>query len=238
MPSAEEFIVELLGGVATIQDARHFFDELGNNSDFIAETNELSMAHRGVPAVFAGWSKIHYALTRILRPKVIVETGVFDGLSSACWLLALDKNDHGELVSIDLPATVAVIDSIHTSLPKGQEPGWIIADSLRARHRLLLGDARELLPPILSESPVDIFFHDSLHTEDHMLFEYRAAYEQMQADGLILSDDYRAYDSFSKFARGLGLETFVSYDGLAGLRKSSGMGRGTRKAIECRHREP
>jgi predicted O-methyltransferase YrrM len=44
-----------------------------------------------------------YALLRELRPDVAVETGVCNGVSTAFLLLALDRNAHGALHSIDLP---------------------------------------------------------------------------------------------------------------------------------------
>ena len=142
----------------------------------------------------AGWSIVHYIITRILKPDVIVETGVFDGHSSACWLLALSVNKSGKLISIDLPATKPITDSINLSLPGDVQPGWIIPDYLKNRHELFLGDAKTLLPKIFeSNSNVDIFFHDSLHTEEHMLFEFETAYSSMK-HGIILSDDYKAYN--------------------------------------------
>lgn len=41
-------------------------------------------------------------LVRILRPTVVIETGVANGISSAFILKALDKNNEGMLYSIDL----------------------------------------------------------------------------------------------------------------------------------------
>jgi hypothetical protein len=44
-----------------------------------------------------------YRLLRELRPRVSVETGVCNGVSTAFLLLALEDNEAGDLYSIDLP---------------------------------------------------------------------------------------------------------------------------------------
>lgn len=145
-------------------------------------------------------------VVRVARPGVIVETGVFDGESSAVILQALSDAGRGQLVSIDLPAGDPIPGSTdrmrETRLPPGMAPGWLIPHSLRSRHRLELGDSRELLPKILSGYPgIDMFFHDSLHTLDHQLFEYRTAWPRLVPGGLLLSDDILWNAAFHRFCR-------------------------------------
>ncbi len=89
-----------------------------------------------------------------------------------------------------------------TALPPGRGPGWIIPEMLRARHRMLLGDAAALLPTVLAEfTEIDIFIHDSLHTYSHMLWEYRTAWPKVRAGGFLLSDDVFWSAAFHRFAR-------------------------------------
>src|SRR5665213_1629896 len=47
-----------------------------------------------------------YLLVRLRRPSLVVETGVANGISSTSILLALAKNGHGRLVSIDVDENV------------------------------------------------------------------------------------------------------------------------------------
>lgn len=217
--SMEDFCLFLLLDKPSKEEIAILAIEFLEDERFFFETNTLSFKYRKRPFTPAGWSIVHYIVTRIMKPNIIVETGVFDGHSSACWLLALEKNQSGSLISIDLPARNAIADSIHESLPKGLQPGWIIPSYLKTRHKLILGDAKEILPKVLKENaPVDIFFHDSLHTEEHMLFEFTQAYSSMSKGGLILSDDYKSYNAFSKFCKKIGRRYFYSYNGLAGLR--------------------
>ena len=98
----------------------------------------------------------------------MVETGVADGTTSAYILCALEDNGRGHLYSIDLPSE---------RLPRGEASGWIVDDELRHRWTLRIGPSSELLPPLLKElQAIEGFLHDSLHTYENMMFEYRAAW--------------------------------------------------------------
>lgn len=89
-----------------------------------------------------------------------------------------------------------------TILPFGCQPGWLIPEYLKPRHRLVLGDSRQLLPKMLIEYPrIDIFFHDSLHTFDHMYFEYSAAWSHIEDGGLLITDDIYWSTAFHRFCK-------------------------------------
>jgi predicted O-methyltransferase YrrM len=52
------------------------------------------------------------------------------------------------------------------------------------------GDARLLLPKLIESLPaVDMFYHDSDHTYNHMMFEFREARRKLSPGGLIVADD-------------------------------------------------
>jgi predicted O-methyltransferase YrrM len=168
-----------------------------------------------------------YALVRATRPTLVVETGTANGSSTVYLLSALIANGHGELVSIDLPfvgperAPVVAGSSIGeydaSPIPPGREAGWMVPDSLRTRWSLRLGDAAELLTAITG--PVDVFFHDSLHTREHMLLEFETMWPRLARDGLLLADDVfqRRHDALAAFARDVGRPflTFRSVGGIA-----------------------
>ena len=135
---------------------------------------------------------LQYAAIRAFSPDVVVETGVSSGVSSAYLLLALEKNGRGKLHSIELGDP--------RYLPAGKPPGWIVPDRLKSRWVLRIGDSRELLPRLLAElGTVDTFIHDSLHTYDHMLWEYRSAYPFLRPGGLLISDDANWNSAFPEF---------------------------------------
>ena len=131
--------------------------------------------------------KLLYTLVRALRPEIVVETGPFNGASSTFILRALEENGAGRLISFDV---AEARDALGVPIPRGQRPGWLVPPGLRGRFELVLGDSRETLRPRLAGEPhIDLFFHDSLHTFRHMLFEFRVAWSRLASGGVLASDD-------------------------------------------------
>ena len=140
---------------------------------------------------------ILYGLARALKPEYVVETGVAAGVSTSFFGAALIENERGKLFSIELPpgetSGRALADG---SLYKWQQRGvgWAIPGEIRSslgdRHRVILQDVRHALPELLQELPyIDLFFHDDLHTPDHMLWEYEAVWAKLSRRGVLVSDD-------------------------------------------------
>lgn len=142
-----------------------------------------------------------YVVVRALKPRVIVETGVASGLSSAHILRALAANGTGTLHSIDLPNVQA-----GSVLPAGLLPGWLVPDSLRGPWRRHIGDARELLPHLLAAlTQVDLFLHDSDHSYENMSFEFAQAFPKLASGGLLMSDDTHLHTAWDDFCARHGL---------------------------------
>ena len=180
--------------------------DLLRNEAFFAALNAGLVGERRRRVVCDEWKETLYVLVRLLRPRVMIETGVFDGESSAIILQAMEDGGEGRLVSIDLPATETIAGSTQcmreVSLPPGRLPGWAIPGSLGHRHTLHLGDSRTILPQVLADQPaIDCFFHDSRHTSEHMLFEYRTAWPHLAPGGVLLSDDIDWNGAFHTFCR-------------------------------------
>ena len=118
-----------------------------------------------------GW----YAIVRCLKPHVVVETGVHDGLGSALLLRALERNAadgvEGRLMAFDMD-------------PRS---GWLVDDP-EGRFDLIIGDVRKTLSHALDGVGVGVFIHDSLHTYEHERFEFESALEHA-AVGLVLISD-------------------------------------------------
>ncbi|MEM1568444.1 MAG: class I SAM-dependent methyltransferase [Thermofilaceae archaeon] len=106
-----------------------------------------------------------YILIKAIKPKVVVETGVSAGRSSGFILQALHENGEGYLYSIDPDPNV----------------GWAIPNYLRYRHKLFIGTSKDILPKLVQElQMIDIFLHDSLHTYDNMIFEYKTVWPALK----------------------------------------------------------
>jgi Methyltransferase domain len=140
---------------------------------------------------------ILYGITRALKPNTVIETGVAAGVSTAFISAALIDNGHGRLYSIELPPQESAA-RVHPDGGVFDWPdagvGWAIPPQIRQalgqRHTLLLRDVRLALPALLSRLPdVDIFFHDDLHTPDHMLWEFELVWPHLRPGGVLISDD-------------------------------------------------
>lgn len=205
--------------------------ELDGAADFVAALDEASRRHTGDPFRLEGDHYFLYALARATKPRVLLETGVFDGTFSACFLKGLEENARrdgvdGRLVSIDLPAYRPVEGSTsrypkRTHLPAGCEPGWIIPDALRARWTLHTGDARVLLPRVAAGlDGVTLFFHDSLHTYEHMMFEFEEMWPRLPEGGCLMTHDVHWNRSFGDFARRHGQQDLAAH-GFGLIRKAT-----------------
>jgi len=192
----ERFLAKLTG--TDRKEIRRFLDEPIRSQEFAACLKEAEMDLHKLQIqsadLYAKKVLVQYATIRALRPENVVETGVANGVSSAYLLFALKKNARGKLYSIELGDP--------QYLPSGRPPGWVVPNWLKAQWQLIIGDARDLLPRLLGElGTVDIFIHDSLHTYEHMFWEFRAAYPSLRPGGLIISDDAAWNSAFPEFCR-------------------------------------
>lgn len=128
-----------------------------------------------------------YSIIRRVKPNIIIETGIDRGVSTTYILLALKKNGKGKLISID----------------KDVDVGQLVPDELKIFWEQKVGKTCNILPA-MEVNNIDIFLHDSLHTYDNMLFEYRWAYSKLKNGGLLLSHDIGTNNSFYDFASSIG----------------------------------
>ncbi len=134
-----------------------------------------------------------YLLVRLLKPNRVIETGVSAGVSSVYILRAIKDNGKGKLYSIDLPPD---------SMPSGEQSGWIVPGELRTSWDLRIGDVKQVLVPLLEEiGKIDFFVHDSKHTYEHMMWEYRCIWPYLRQSCLLLSHDVGASEAFFNFMK-------------------------------------
>jgi hypothetical protein len=151
-----------------------------------------------------------FALTRRLKPKHIVETGVSSGVSSAHFLMGVRRNRSGRLHSIDFPSVQKTAElganEASTKIPPGRSSGWAIPRPLRANWDLRLGMSQDLLPPLVKELPeIGLFLHDSLHTPAHLTFELSTIEPKLAPGAVVLADNTKwTGQAFPQFAKKLG----------------------------------
>lgn len=135
--------------------------------------------------------EILYALVRLLRPEVVLETGVANGSSSAFLLQALADNGRGHLHSIEYPPMG------HRDDPR---IGIFVPPGLRGRWTMYQGNSRRLLPKRVRElGRVNLFLHDSDHCFDSLLFELSTVWPAIPPGGILLSDDVTMNDAYLTF---------------------------------------
>lgn len=161
-------------------DLRRFLQELQDDRELHgwlrAKVDRHDLSGRALVGRRAGW----YILLRALKPKVVLETGTDVGMGSAVLARALQRNaedggPRGHLWTFDFNPTA----------------GWATPDALRPWVTLVPGDLRQTLPATLQRlpGPVDLMIHDSDHSYDHEMFEFRTVGPHLAKEGVLLTDN-------------------------------------------------
>lgn len=174
------------------------------NADYSSELElvrrRMSSAH--VYDADAALTAFLYGAVRTFRPAIVVETGVARGVSTRHILEALDANEAGELWSVDLPPEQ------HDA--RFAEETWASAVDSRARWNVVLGYSRAVLPRVLRKlGRIDMFVHDSQHSQPNMLAEFRLAWRHLRPNGLLVSDDIHLNAAWEIFHRSSSAETII-----------------------------
>ena len=165
------------------------------------------------PASFSSWNdgdaglvRAIWCLVRHLRPTNVVETGVARGMTSRMILEALERNARegtadGRLWSIDLPPL---------------DPVWhadvrmAVGERFPHRWTYIRGSSRRRLPALLARlGEIDLFVHDSLHSERNVRFEADRAWSVLRPGGALVIDDIDSNRGFRSFR-----ETFSGHRSL------------------------
>lgn len=137
-------------------------------------------------------ARLCYALCRVTKPAVVVETGVAYGVTSAFILKASAVNRSGTLHSIDLPPIARKAERFI---------GMLVPEVLRSRWNLRLGPSKRHLPELLRDvGGIDAFVHDTLHTERNIRWELETVTPSLAQRAFVIVDDINANSAFSRWA--------------------------------------
>ena len=129
-----------------------------------------------------GW----YVLVRILKPRVVVESGIDKGLGTCLIAAALQRNDTegspGRLYALDIQPGA----------------GWLVQAPYDSVVEFLIGDSHATLREM--REPIDLFVHDSDHSYEHEAGEYRIIRERLSDRSLVLSDNAHKSTALMDFA--------------------------------------
>lgn len=136
-----------------------------------------------------------YSIVRTMNPKIFLETGVANGISSTIILSAMQFNEIGKLISFDVSADVGAV------IPQHLKDRWELK-LLRRPFKV------SFLKELNSIQSVDVFCHDSDHSFQWQSFEYNSILNHIRKGGIMLSDDINSSYAFVDFVK---IQKFRSY---------------------------
>jgi predicted O-methyltransferase YrrM len=149
-------------------------------------------------AIEQGTAILIYAITRLVKPRCILETGVADGTSTYLFLAALRANGSGELHSLDIADDVgALVDN---------RERWHIHIHDVQSVESALADLMHHVPPI------DLFLHDSDHRYLPQLFELETAAATAPPGAVIACDDVDLSYAFQTFCEHRAIKPTYLFD--------------------------
>lgn len=167
-------------------EVRSYFDELRDDRALVDHI--ISHARSGSCRAFSdaradfgrrfGW----YAIARIIRPAVVVETGVDKGLGSAVLAAALLRNGSGRLYCTEL----------------NRSKGHLLSGRYAEVGKILYGDSIETLERFSHK--IDLFVSDSDHSPDYEYRELQAVARGLSDHAIIIADNAHVTDSARRFS--------------------------------------
>lgn len=133
-----------------------------------------------------GW----YALTRITKPSLVVETGVHHGMGGLVLCAALRKNieegSKGQYLGIDI----------------NPSSGTMLTESFMKFGHIITNNSLIELKKISSK--IDLFINDSDHDTEYEAQEYALLNSRLSAKGIILGDNAHASGALRAFSEKTG----------------------------------
>jgi predicted O-methyltransferase YrrM len=174
-----------------LDEVLKFISELRENEalkKFVIEMVQKSkFAHRADNRCDFGRRLGWYALVRITKPKLVVETGVDKGLGSVVLCEALRRNElegyPGRYIGTDI----------------NPNAGYLLTGDFKIYGQILYGDSIESLNKLAD--PIDVFINDSDHSADYEYREYKAIEKNLTSKSIILGDNSHCTDKLAVFSR-------------------------------------
>jgi predicted O-methyltransferase YrrM len=129
-----------------------------------------------------GW----YAVARILKPRLVIETGVDKGLGSILLCAALRRNAEEESPGRYLGTDI------------NPAAGYLLTNPYSEFGEIKYGDSIETLKTV--ESTVDLFINDSDHSAQYEADEYAVIAPRLSDKAIILGDNSHSTDKLADFA--------------------------------------
>lgn len=160
---------------------------------------EMKYINRASQGVHPEEAAILYGLVRVLRPKLVLETGTFEGYSTTELARALSANGGGRLETVDI----------------ANSSGFRVPEDFRHVVTFRRGIPSVEMVGILAQGKegIDFFFHDSLHTYLNTLGELIAFAPCFNPGCVVVCHDAKM-DFKDEFGVGRGVRDFAGALGL------------------------
>jgi predicted O-methyltransferase YrrM len=162
--------------IDTNQDVSDILLDFRKNRPELRDSN-MQIARR------IGW----YAFIRIVRPKLVIETGVHHGIGALVICAALRKNCEETFLGSYLGTDI------------NPAAGQLLKYPFSEFGRIVIGDSVETLQK--NESQIDIFINDSDHSVDYEMKEYNTISSQLSQHSIILGDNSGETDALREFSQ-------------------------------------
>lgn len=167
---------------------RTYFAELENDQLLLRHVNEvLRKSSAGIGSqLLYGRRIVWYAIARHIKPRLIVETGVADGLGSCVLARALQANQaegfEGKYIGTEID----------------ERAGRLFSKPYSNSGQIIYGDSLATLSTI--DESIDLFISDSDHSENYELLEYESIINKLSPRALILGDNSHVSSTLSDFS--------------------------------------
>jgi lipopolysaccharide biosynthesis glycosyltransferase len=138
-------------------------------------------------------------LIKITKPKVIVETGIGNGISTASIIKLLQS-------SSSLKTSIFHSLDVET---RTCQPNFLAFDRWVFHHIKKSNTFEDVMKSI---GKIDFFYHDSDHNFTNQLHEYEIAFNNLRSGGILVSDDINYSNAFFYFCANKQIQPFLLFD--------------------------
>jgi predicted O-methyltransferase YrrM len=173
-----------------VKQVLHYFNEIEQDASLKQHIFQSvqSSSYRSISdfEVRYGRRIAWYAFVRILKPKVVIETGIDKGLGGCVLAAALLRNK------------AEGFPGYYYGTDINPQAGFLFTAPYNQVGEVLYGDSIESLKKF--EQPIDFFINDSDHSAEYEWDEYCTIEQKLSPNALVLGDNSHTTDKLQQFA--------------------------------------
>ena len=167
-----------------------YFREIETDEAFKAHLRQLWEQHpekyRTDSTLLIGRRMVWYAIARAAKPKVIVETGVDQGIGAVVLCAALARN------------ALAGHPGRYYGTDINPDAGYFLQPPYSEYGKILYGDSLISLEALADI--IDLFINDSDHSADYEQAEFELIKNRLSPDGIVLGDNSHDTPKLAEFS--------------------------------------